>query len=72
MGVDAKGTTLQVSADAEKWSEQDENSEAALKVRMLDAWVKTWSAHHPHAHAKLTVRFHNYYGEEMAAVSKTA
>lgn len=70
MGSDVKGTTLQVSADAEKWSELDEDTEAALKQRMMDAWKQTWRKHHSGAHATLVVRFHNYYGEEIAKVSK--
>lgn len=72
MGADAKAATLQVSADAEKWSEIDDDSETALKTRLLNAWVQTWRKHHPGAHAKLTVRFHNYYGEEIAVISKRA
>lgn len=72
MGTDVKATTLQVSADAEKWSEIDDESEAALKSRLLDAWVRTWRKHHHGAHATLTVRFHNYYGEEIAVISKRA
>lgn len=72
MGADVKATTLQVSADAEKWSELDEQTEAALKARLMDAWVQTWKKHHRGAHATLTVRFHNYYGEEIAAISKRA
>ena len=69
-GSDVKGNTLQVSADAEKWSELDEDTEAALKQRMLDAWQQTWRKHHSGAHATLVVRFQNYYGEEIAKVSK--
>lgn len=71
MGSDVKGTVFAVSADAEKWSENGEDTESALQVRLLDAFAKSWSKHHPGKHAKLTLRIHNYYGEAMATAAKT-
>lgn len=66
-GYDVKGTAFLISADAEKWSEQDEDAELALRARMLSAWKHTWSKYHPNKHAALTVLFRNYYGQEIVS-----
>jgi len=69
MGFDIKGTTLALSVDAERWSELDEGSEAALKDSVLGAWTRAWARHHPHQHATLRMLVQNYYGQEITSQS---
>ena len=69
-GFDVSGNQLTISVDAERWSEQDEVAEDQLKSDLLARWSAIWRANHPRGHARVRVRFQNYYGEEIATMEK--
>ena len=70
-GFDVKGTTLVVFADTEKYSELDDSVEASMKSELLDTWARAWKSDHPRSHAKLRLIFQNYYGQEMARLTRS-
>lgn len=69
-GFDIKGDSLLVFADSEKYSQLDDQVEEDMKNSLLRAWAATWSANHAHMHAVLHVVLQNYYGQQMATLTK--
>ena len=70
MGVDVKGSTAAVSADAQKWSELDDDRETEIKAALLSRFASSWQKHNSGKRGTVTVLFRNYYGEEITHVSK--
>lgn len=69
-GFDIKGDSLLVFADSEKYSQLDDQVEEDMKASLLRVWAATWTANHAHSHATLHVVLQNYYGQEMATLTK--
>jgi hypothetical protein len=43
----------------------EDSDEQGMKAIVLDKWRDAWRAQHPHEHAKLTVRFIDYRGNNV-------
>ncbi|MDQ2681722.1 MAG: hypothetical protein M3Y21_12005, partial [Candidatus Eremiobacteraeota bacterium] len=63
MGSDIQANTLVISVDSEGLSQMDYDKEDALIAGLLDDWKRAWSANHHGKHAKLALKFQNYYGQ---------
>lgn len=64
MGSDIQSNTLVISIDAEGFSEMDSDAEDALIANLLADWKRVWLKNNPGKHAKLVLKFQNYYGQE--------
>ena len=72
MGFDVRpADTLIVSLDLQTYIETDDQTLAAMKRDALARWRSAWTAAHPHQHAKLTVRFIDFIGRNVATESTT-
>lgn len=66
MGYDFKGTTLDISIDANAVLSMDADAEDAMKARALRDWKSTWAASHPGQHATIRVRMVDFRGTKYA------
>lgn len=64
-GTEADGTVLSVFVNLDNFQSMDESAEDALKAQALARWKSVWRDAHPHRHAKLRVRFRDYFGNDV-------
>lgn len=69
MGIDVKGTTLDIFVDADQFNSMDDALEVQMKAQLLKRWRAAWTSDHPGRHATLSVRLRNYFGEELFSES---
>lgn len=66
MGFDFKGTSVDISIDANALMSMDDDSEAALKSQAIRDWANTWRNTHPGKHATVTLRILDFRGTQYA------
>ncbi len=72
MGLDVRPeNTLVVSLDLQQYIETDDDTIAAMKRDALARWRSAWISAHPREHAVIHVRFIDFIGRKVAAVSAT-
>jgi hypothetical protein len=70
MGFDIRQPdTLIVSLDLQSYLDMDDDAVAAMEATALRRWRSAWESSHPHAHARLRVRFIDFIGRKVATLT---